>query len=195
MSASLNVAKQVATYEDLLALPEHLVGEIIDGELVVSPRPAPRHARASSVLGAELGGPFDHGRGGPGGWVILDKPELHLGKNVVVPELAGWRRERLPALPDGAWFEIAPDWICEVLSPSTAVVDRTRKQRIYRENGVTWIWFVDPVARTLEVWRQAHGDWLLAGSFGGDQRARVQPFDAIEIDLQGLWELPQIPPK
>jgi Uma2 family endonuclease len=156
-----------ASYEDILRLPENKVGEIVDGELIVSPRPGPRHALASSSLGAEIGGPFGRGRGGPGGWIILDEPELHLGPQVLVPDLAGWRRERMPALPDTAWFTLAPDWVCEVLSPSTAVVDRTRKQDISREQGIRWLWFVDPAGRTIEVLSRAEQHWILTGSFGG----------------------------
>lgn len=112
----LKPEKRPAEYRDLFSLPDNLVGEIIDGELHTHPRPAPRHARASSSLGIEIGGPFDQGKGGgPGGWWILDEPELHLGPDVVVPALAGWRRERLSRLPDTAWIEISPDWVCEVL--------------------------------------------------------------------------------
>src|SRR5436190_1672707 len=126
-----------ATYDDLLKVPEHLVAEILDGDLYASPRPAPRHAVASSGVGGALYGPFDRGRGGPGGWRILFEPELHLGHDVVVPDLAGWRRERLPRLPEAAFFSIAPDWVCEVLSPSTAAMDRVKKITIYAREGVS----------------------------------------------------------
>jgi Uma2 family endonuclease len=184
-----------ATYEDIVRLPEHVVGEIIDGDLIVSPRPAPVHARASSSLGVEIGGPFDRGRGGPGGWVILDEPELHIAGNVLVPDLAGWRRERMPALPDTAWFTLAPDWVCEVLSPSTAVVDRTRKQETYRKQGVPWLWFLDPVARTIEVLSHGEAAWTVAGTFGGEGEARIPPFDAVAIDVGALWDIkPTTPP-
>ena len=172
-----------ATYEDILALPENVVGEIIDGELIVSPRPAPRHALASSSLGIGIGGPFGHGRGGPGGWIILDEPELHLDPQILVPDLAGWRRERMPTLPSTAWFTVAPDWVCEVLSPSTAIVDRTRKQDIYREHGVPWLWFVDPTARTIEVLGRAEHGWMVAGTFGGEGEKRIPPFDAVALDI------------
>ena len=182
-----------ATYEDILRLPENMVGEIVDGELVVSPRPGPRHALASSSLGIEIGGPFSRGRGGPGGWIILDEPELHLGPQVLVPDLAGWRRERMPALPDTAWFTLAPDWVCEVLSPSTAIVDRTGKQDIYRAQGVPWLWFVDPAARTIEVLSRAEQHWILAGSFGGSGERRIPPFDAVPIDVGALWDDPGPP--
>jgi Uma2 family endonuclease len=178
-----------ATYQDLLRLPENVVGEIVNGDLVVSPRPAPAHARASSSLTISLGGPFDHGRGGPGGWVILDEPELHLGSHVLVPDLAGWRRERMPTLPSTAWFELPPDWVCEVLSASTAIIDRTQKQDIYRQQGIPWLWFVDPVARTIEVLSNAKDGWLVVGSFGGSTQARMPPFDAVAIDVGTLWNL------
>jgi Uma2 family endonuclease len=194
MAAKPGRAGKPASYEDILALPENKVGEIADGELFVSPRPAPRHSLAASTLGGDLIGPFSRGRGGPGGWLILDEPELHLGADVLVPDIGGWRRERMPRLPTTAWFELAPDWVCEVLSPSTALLDRTRKQRIYGRNGVSWLWFVDPLARLLEAWRLEHGEWILSGAFGGDEPARIPPFEAVAIELQDLWEpLPPAP--
>ena len=133
-----------ATYDDVLNAPEHKVAEILDGELFLSPRPAPRHAVASSALGMAIGGVRSTGTGGPGGWWILDEPELHFGDDVVVPDLAGWRRERMPAIPDAAFFTLAPDWVCEVLSPSTERIDRGRKLRIYAEAGVAHAWLVNP---------------------------------------------------
>ena len=180
-------AQRTATYQDLLEVPEHLVAEIINGRLVTHPRPAPRHARASSSLGGELVSPFDRGRGGPGGWWILDEPELHPGSEVLVPDLAGWRRERMPSLPETAWFELAPDWICEVLSPHTARSDRVEKPPIYAKNGVTHAWLVDPDIRTLEVFENRAGQWLLLGAFENDDRVRIAPFDAVEIELAVLW--------
>lgn len=181
---------RAATYADLLRLPENVVGEIVDGELIVSPRPAPRHALAASTLGVELG-PFSRNRGGgPGGWIILDEPELHLDRHVLVPDLAGWRRERMPALPETPWFAIVPDWVCEILSPSTAVADRTRKQEIYREQGVSWLWFVEPTTRTIEVFHRAEGHWIMAGAFGGDGEACMPPFEAVPVDIGALWEGP-----
>jgi Uma2 family endonuclease len=182
--------KRPATHADLLALPDNVVGEIVDGELVVAPRPAPSHAIATSHLGGEIVGPYGRGRGGPGGWLILDGPELHLGQQVLVPDLAGWLRERMPRLPQTAWFELRPDWVCEVLSPSTAILDRTRKQEIYREHGVPWIWFVDPSSHTVEVLRLSGQDLVVAGTFGGDGEARIQPFEAVGIDLGALWDSP-----
>jgi Uma2 family endonuclease len=137
-------AKRAATYEDLLKVPDHLVAEILEGELYASPRPSVQHALAASSLGAELGGPFHQGRGGPGGWWILDEPELHLDREVVVPDLAGWRRSRLPQLPDAAAITTAPGWVCEILSPSTEALDRVAKLPVYAREGVTHVWFVNP---------------------------------------------------
>ena len=181
-------SKRPATYEDLLQVPDHLVGEIIDGELVTSPRPAARHAAASSALGVDLGGAFGRSNGGgPGGWVILDEPELHVVGQVLVPDLAGWRRERMPEIPDVAFFELAPDWVCEVLSPSTAARDRTRKMHHYGRARVSHVWFLDPVPQTLEVFRLDGDGWRLAMAEAGDVKARAEPFEAIAIDLAGLW--------
>jgi len=176
-----------ARYEDLFALPANRVGEIVAGELHAHPRPSPRHAIASSSVGMEIGGPFQRGRGGPGGWWIIDEPELHLGADILVPDLAGWRRERLPTLPDTAWFELVPDWICEVLSPSTARLDRMQKMPLYAENGVAYCWLVDPISRTLEAFELADGKWLLLASFVDDAEVSVKPFDAVSFPLDALW--------
>lgn len=181
-------AKKRATYADVLAVPSHRVAEIVNGELVVSPRPAPRHARVSSALGVELGGPFDKGKGGPGGWWILDEPEIHFYPGEpLVPDLAGWRRERMPALPETAYFETVPDWVCEVLSPSTAAVDRIEKMPIYASRGVAHAWLIDPLLETLEVFRMQSQGWFLAGTYRGAAVVRAEPFDAIELELASLW--------
>jgi Uma2 family endonuclease len=180
-------AKRRATYEDLLAVPEHLVAEILHGTLVTTPRPASLHARAASSLGGELYGPFDRGKGGPGGWIILDEPELHLHGDILVPDLAGWRRERMPELPDATAFELAPDWICEVLSPGTAATDRAEKMPIYARENVGHVWLVDPIARTLEACHLEGGRWVLLGTWRDDAKVRVAPFDAFELELAGLW--------
>jgi Uma2 family endonuclease len=180
-------AKKPASYADLEALPEHLVGEILDGELIVSPRPSPQHGRVEAGISADLVGPFDRGRGGPGGWWILPEPELHLEHHVLVPDLAGWRRDRLSTLPDTAFISIAPDWICEVLSPSTAKIDRTRKVGIYGAQGVEHLWLVDPLHRILEVYRRTGHTWMIAGMYADDARARIEPFAAIELDLSAWW--------
>jgi Uma2 family endonuclease len=181
-------ARRHATYDDILDLPANLVGEILGGQLHTHPRPAPRHARAYSSLGGNLGGAYDWGAGGPGGWWILDEPEIHLGGDVFVPDIAGWRRERMPALPDTAWFELAPDWVCEVLSPSTARTDRALKMPIYAREGVPHLWLVDPDARTLEVYRlQDDGHWLLLTTLKDDDSVSQPPFDAITFPLATLW--------
>lgn len=146
------VAEIPARYEDLFDLPEHLVGEILNGRLITHPRPAPKHALAYSNLGDELVGPFHKGRGGPGGWWILDEPQIHIGGDIVVPDLAGWRRERMVRLPQTAWFELAPDWVAEILAPATARFDRTEKLPLYARWGVMHVWLVDPELRTLEAY-------------------------------------------
>lgn len=176
-----------ATYADLVALPENLVGEILAGELIASPRPAPRHARAASGAGGLLTGPFDFGRGGPGGWWILDEPELHLGADVVVPDLAGWRRARMPALPETSWYALVPDWVCEVLSPSTLRYDRVKKLGIYARERVGHYWLIEPEARTLEVLRLDGDGYRIAATFEGDAKMRAEPFDAVELELGLLW--------
>jgi Uma2 family endonuclease len=168
-------ARRPATYEDLLAVPDHLIAEILDGELYTTPRPAPRHAAASSGIGGLVWGPFDRGHGGPGGWRILFEPELHLHSEIVVPDLAGWRRERLPRLPDTAYFTLAPDWACEVISPSTAALDRVKKLNTYAREGVSHVWLVDPIARTLEALRLESGRWVIAGTWAGTALVRAEP--------------------
>lgn len=180
-------AHRPATYDDLLAVPEHLVAEIVYGELHTSPRPAPRHAVATTRLASELEGPFDRGRGGPGGWWILIEPEIHLGEDVLVPDLAGWRRHRLPEMPADAYFSLAPDWVCETLSPSTERLDRGRKLAIYAREGVAHAWLVNPIAETLEAYRLEQGRWSLLVTHGGDAAVQVEPFEAIELELWRLW--------
>ncbi len=181
-------AKRRASYDDLLTVPESLIAEIIDGDLVTQPRPASPHARAASRLGIDLGGPFDRGRSGPGGWILLDEPELHLHGDVLVPDLAGWRRERMPEMPRAAAFELAPDWVCEVLSPSTAATDRTAKLRIYAREQVAHVWLVDPDARTLEAYRREQRQWLLLGTWRDSEHVRAEPFEVFELELGALWE-------
>lgn len=181
--------KRRATYADIEALPEGVNGEILNGELIVSPRPAPSHAQASSKLMRSVGGPFDDGNGGPGGWRILFEPELHLHGDVVVPDLAGWRRERMPRLPKTACFELPPDWVCEVLSPSTEAVDRAKKMSIYWREGVGHLWYVNPLLQTLEVYRRGEGgEWCLVATHQGEARVRAEPFEALELDLTRLWD-------
>ena len=187
--------KRPATYEDIEALPPGWVGEIIDDELWTFPRPAKWHAWVASVLGAKLGNTFGAGQGGPGGWWILDEPELHFGRQVLVPDVAGWRCERAPGLfeRDEPFFDLAPDWVCEVLSPSTASLDRGRKLSLYHQEGVSHAWLVDPRAHTLEVYRRGARDWQLAARHGGQDVVRAEPFDAEPLDLGRLWA-PRAPP-
>jgi Uma2 family endonuclease len=185
--APTGALKKPATYEDLRQVPDHLVAELLDGELYATPRPRVRHAHAASVLGIEIGGPFSRGRGGPGGWWILDEPELHLRTDVVVPDLAGWRKERLPAIPDTAFLELPPDWACEVISPSTEGIDRGRKLGIYAREGVSHVWLVNPGSETLEVLALANTRWTLLATHVGAVTVRAEPFEAVEWDLSALW--------
>lgn len=177
-----------ATYADLEAVPPHLVAEILFGSLVTHPRPRPEHAAASVALGDELASPYQKGRGGPGGWIFLAEPELHLGPHVVVPDLAGWRAERLLGNVEKAWIEVIPDWVCEIISPGTERYDRGDKRRIYANFGLPHLWFVDPGARLLEVFRRQDRDWLLTHTFAiDDDEVCVPPFDAISFRLGLLW--------
>jgi Uma2 family endonuclease len=179
--------KKGATYDDLREVPEHFVAEMFDGELYASPRPALPHARAASLLGAELTRPFDRGLNGPGGWVILDEPELHFGSDVLVPDIAGWRRTRLPNVPAEAYLTLAPDWVCEVLSPSTETIDRTKKLRVYARVRVDHVWLLDPLRQTLEVLSLQSASWAPLAIHEGRGKVRAAPFDAIELDLGSLW--------
>ena len=181
------LAKREATYEDLMKVSDLKVAEILDGELYASPRPAVPHALAASVLGTEIGGPFQQGRGGPGGWWILDEPELHVGRDVVVPDVAGWRRTRMPAPPSTPAIELAPDWVCEILSPSTEAMDRVPKLRIYAREGVANVWFVNPLTHTLEVLRLSNSAWVVVATHDGDATVNVEPFDAVPLELFRLW--------
>jgi Uma2 family endonuclease len=182
--------KRRATYEDLMEVPDTKVAELIDGELIVSPRPASPHAHAATTLGIDVGGRFHDPPGGPaspGGWWMLLEPELHFGDDVLVPDWAGWRRGRMPVFPRTAFFTLAPDWVCEVVSPSTGRIDRTAKMPCYARAGVTHLWLVDPLLETLEVYRLEAGRWLVTATHGGDAVARVEPFDAIELRLERWW--------
>jgi Uma2 family endonuclease len=180
-------SKRKATYEDLETVPPNCVGEIVDGELYVSPRPAPPHGRASSRLGMLLGTPFDLGKGGPGGWLIVDEPELHLGDDALVPDLAGWRRERMPELPNTAAYTLAPDWVCEVLSPSTVVMDREKKMKIYAREAVSHLWLVDPRRQALEVYRLEGRRWRQQGHWSGESTVHAEPFEVLPLELAPLW--------
>ena len=193
-----------ATYADLEAVPAHLVAEIIDGTLETHPRPRPRHATAMLELGSALAPPFRHGRGGPGGWIFMTEPELHFGRQVVVPDLAGWRRERLPAEPDTAswctpwgrgrpaepdtaFIETPPDWVCEILSPSTSRLDRGPKRRIYAEAGVGHLWLLDPADGVLEAFALTGSQWLLLGTVQRGEPVSLPPFDAVSFPFDDLF--------
>ena len=185
-----------AGYRDVLDAPYDKVAEIFDGRLYVMPRPAPPHARAGSLLGVSIGGPFDrdHGKPGcPGGWWILDEPELHFGtpgdEDILVPDLAGWRRERMPAGPDpdADYFTMAPDWVCEVLSPSTRRHDLGDKRDIYAREGIPYFWVVDPKLRRLEAFELRDGKWALIATVTGDAPVSLPPFEAISFPLDDLW--------
>lgn len=187
-----------ATYEDLKALPPNMVGQIVEGVLIAMPRPAVGHAAVSSALLADLGTPFGRGRGGPGGWIFLVEPELHLGADVLVPDVAAWRTERMPSLPsaDTPFLTLAPDWICEVLSPSTARLDKVQKRRIYAREQVRHLWHIHPLERTLTAYEYQGPDYRELGTWGGDEdlKLRVAPFEAVELDLATFWApLPPAP--
>jgi Uma2 family endonuclease len=181
-----------ANYADLVAVPDRFVAEILEGELFASPRPASPNALAASWLGATIlsrfGGPLGS-PDTPGGWWILDEPELHLRDDVLVPDVAGWRRERMPELPDVVGFTLTPDWVCEVISPSTARIDRGRKMRIYARESVAHLWIVDPLAQTVECYRLDGGSWVVDRIHEGNSPLRAVPFDAVEIDVARCWTM------
>jgi Uma2 family endonuclease len=185
-------ARRLATYEDLIGLPEAVRAEIVGGELVTLPAPRPRHSKPQGALRRFIGGPFDDddGFGGPGGWWIFVEVEVQLGDAVVRPDLSGWRRSRLPQ-PDVRPILVVPDWICEVLSESNEAHDRVTKRRLYAEHGVQHYWLVDPEARTLEALTLETGRWVDAGSFDETAVARIAPFESIELPLGRLF-LPRV---
>jgi Uma2 family endonuclease len=183
-------ARRAAAYEDVLAAPAHKVAEIVGGELILSPRPAMPHSAAASALGEVLGPPFKRGHGGPGGWIIIDEPELHLGGDVLVPDLGGWRRSTMDAVGNDPYVTIRPDWVCEVLSPSTERFDRGEKVALYARAGTANAWLVNPLQHTLEVLRlsaEKPQQWLSVGVFHDDAKVRAEPFEALELDLSILW--------
>jgi Uma2 family endonuclease len=183
---------RVALYEQYQKVPPTQHAEIIRGTLYVMARPAPRHANASTVLATELNGPFQRGRGGPGGWWILFEPELQVVPfEPMVPDVAGWRVERMPEFPETAYFTLAPDWVCEVLSKSTEAIDRNEKLPLYAAQGVRHVWLLDPIAKTLEVHALGEvGHWREVRIYQGDVKVRVAPFEAIELELAALWSPP-----
>jgi Uma2 family endonuclease len=182
-------ASKSSLYDKLMALPEGLTGEIINGRLRTQPRPAWAHSLAGSRLGADIEGPYGRGRGGPGGWWIIDEPEVHfvLDTEVLVPDIAGWRKQRMPSPPQGHKIQVVPDWVCEIFSPSSKSTDREEKMPLYARHGVGYTWLVDPKSRTLEAYELTSGQWRPLGSFRDDDRVSVAPFDAILIRLAELW--------
>lgn len=181
------LARAPATYADLERVPPHLVAEIVYGVLETHPRRVPRHAVAATSLANEIGAAFQKKRGGPGGWIFMVEPELHFGANVVVPDIAGWRRERLPALPDTAFLTTAPDWACEVLSPSTERLDRGPKRRIYAEAEIAFLWLLDPRVRLLEAFALSNGRWTLLAAIRDAEDVSAPPFEAISFSLGTLF--------
>jgi Uma2 family endonuclease len=178
-----------ATYADIEALPPHVTGEIVFGVLHTHPRPSPRHGLAANRLSQEVTGPFDFGRGGPGGWIFIVAPELHLGRHVVVPDISGWRQERLTTFPETAYIEAPPDWLCQVLSPTTQAFDRTDKLAVYAEFGVKHCWYVDPIAKTHEVFALTGGKWLLAATFKDADPVTAPPFEVHTFALDVMWPM------
>ena len=176
-----------ASYQDVLDAPPHRVAEVVDGVLHTNPRPAMPHARASSSLGVKLGGSFDYDAGGPGGWWIVFEPELHLGEEILVPDLAGWRRERMPAFPVGPYCTLAPDCVCEVLLPSTRRLDLHGKRPVYAREGVGYLWLVDPTDRALEAFELREGEWMPIATAKDDAPVRIRPFEAVTFSLGDLW--------
>ena len=185
-----DAARKRPTYADIEALPQHLRGEILGGELVVCARPSPQHVRAASSLGGSLYG-FDRDGDGPDGWWIDHEPELHLDVDpdypVVVPDLAGWRVETLPELPETAAYEVRPDWVCEILSPATQSDDRVLKMPFYAAARIPHFWIVDPLIMTVEAYRLEGRDWVVLGTWRGLDRVRIPPFEALELSLGRLW--------
>ena len=185
----MNAILKPSLYEQLIALPEHVTGEILNGQLYTMSRPTGRHGLVERGLTGNLVNPFDFGRVGPGGWRIIQEPEVHFIRDVevAVPDLAGWRRERMPSIPEDHRFEVVPDWLCEILSPSTAKKDRVVKLPLYAQYGVAHVWIVDPAAQTLEAFELHEGRWTLIATLKEDDTVAVPPFDAVEFSLADLW--------
>ncbi len=176
-----------ATYADIEAAPEGVIAEIIDGELVTQPRPANRHNATATKLIMELGIPYQKGQGGPGGWYFLFENEVKFDNDLLVPDVAGWRVERLVSLPETNWISVRPDFVCEVLSRSTEKRDRTTKRRIYAEAGVPHYWLIDPRRQTLEAFELNGADWQPIGTWRAADEVRAAPFDNVAFSLAELW--------
>ena len=187
MSAQLKTTPDL--YAELCDLPPHVTGEIIGGKLYTQPRPAGPHAMSGSALGMDIGAAFQRGKGGPGGWWIIHEPEIHFVRDVVVcvPDIAGWRKERMPKIPKGHRFQTVPDWVCEVLSPSTGKKDRVVKMPVYAQFGVSFLWLVHPLDRTLEAFALHDGRWTVIGLFQDNETVQVTPFAELALNLGDLW--------
>jgi len=183
------ILKQQTLYESLEALPEGLTGELLNGQLYAHPRPSNRHAYVVSRLDRSVGRGYGDGSDGPGGWWILIEPEVHFVRDteVAVPDLAGWRRERMPYLPEGHRIEVVPDWVCEILSPSTASSDSEVKMPLYAHYGVSYAWLIHPLEHTLEAYRRDASAWVGIGRFADADQVTVPPFEAINLDLGTFW--------
>lgn len=182
--------RKLATYADLEALPEDCRFEVLEGEIVASPSPLPRHSAAQRAAGRFLGGPFhdDDGRGGPGGWWIFIEVDVALGPHDIVrPDLSGWRRERLPRPGQVRPLDVPPDWVCEVLSPSIAGRDRITKRRLYAQAGIPYYWLIDPELRALEALALRDGAWVELGVYDDTATPRIAPFEAIELEVGRLF--------
>jgi Uma2 family endonuclease len=185
---AMHRARKLPTLEDLESLPPGMKGEIIEGVLYTMTRPRASHQRALRTIGSRLGDPFDDGKGGPGGWWILPEPGIELPDTPEIsPDLAGWRRDRMPTLPEEEPIRIPPDWVCEILSPSTRRHDLLIKKPYYARVGILHHWLVDREARTLTSYRLEAGHWVELGVYGDDCEARIEPFDAVPLDVAGFW--------
>jgi Uma2 family endonuclease len=187
MTLVSRTAERPATYEDLLKVPDNLIAELIDGELFTSPRPPSRYMRAASRLYRQVGNAFDADEVGATNWWITFADQINLEPDVFVPDVAGWRRERVPDWPRDEYWNVAPDWVCEVVSPSTGRLDRVRKLPGYAFHGIPYAWMLDPLLQTLEVYRLEQGRWVTIATHGGDDVVRAEPFEAAEIRLASLW--------
>lgn len=179
--------KKNVSYDDLYSIPVNMIGEIIDGELLTQPRPSFRHSNVTTVLTYTIGGPFQWGKDGPGGWIFLFEPEICLGTDILVPDIAGWKKERLPKPPEKNFTTVRPDWVCEVMSAGTVRIDRIKKMPIYGRFGIPYIWLIDPLAKTLEVFRLDEGKWVLSSVHSDNDKIRAEPFQETEISLEHLW--------
>ena len=176
----------------MVEAPEGMVAELIGGELHLQPRPARSHWRAASYLHGVMFGPYELGRDGPGGWLFGIEPEIHLGQDIVVPDIAGWRRTSLQnfdARISISYETVAPDWVCEILSKSTARKDREKKVPLYAREGVGHVWLLDPRSRMLEVLQLKHERLIEVANLGPQDPVQAVPFEAVEIlaRLDDLW--------